>query len=174
VNTNLTKFEWTKTELKWEFSDRNNFNGKLVNTGKRLFTWSDENTLLDLKHVNWKIRKGPRVNFPGERVSSNLDRPRSIRRPWSLPVTTSASWPPPWALARPATMPAAVSSPEMLHHAIPVAKLWTKRTGWKRRKRRAHPGVSLGPRTSGEIGSRGRISVRFKRPWLVQLGLLGC
>jgi len=36
VNTNLTNFEWTKTELKRVFYKQNSFGGKLVNIRKRI------------------------------------------------------------------------------------------------------------------------------------------
>jgi len=41
VNTNLTKFEWTKIELKRIFYEQNTVNGNSVNTGKRILSSTD-------------------------------------------------------------------------------------------------------------------------------------
>ena len=70
MNTNLTKFEWTKTELKWAFYDQNNFNGNSVNTGKRKLIQTDENALLENENVNCEKRYGPRVHL--EKSSGTL------------------------------------------------------------------------------------------------------
>jgi len=59
VKTNLMKFEWTKTELKWIFYDQNKTNGKTVITGKRIFLKPAKNTFSELG--NEIVLRAPRT-----------------------------------------------------------------------------------------------------------------